>query len=106
MTSKTVGSPRMASSAVSVRWGSTPSRSRWPKSLVVVIRRTKIAKEVMIPMAGSAQGRPRPTPMTPTTTASEVSPSARAWMPGNEEPVDHTPESCWMVVMIVVVAVL
>ena len=41
----------------------------------------QIAMVISRPTTGSASGKPSPTPITPSTTASEVNPSVRACSP-------------------------
>ena len=44
---------------------------------------TKMARVIASPTIGSASAKPSQIQMTPSTTASEVKPSVRAWMPIN-----------------------
>src|SRR5215211_2594848 len=73
------GSDRMLVSAWSTRAGSTPSRSLRPMSRAMLISR---------PIRGSARGKPAQTPITPSATAREVKPSARAWTPSATRAAD------------------
>ena len=50
-------------------------------SRLVPISSTTIAALISRPTIGSAKGKPSQMPSTPSTTASEVNPSVRAWTP-------------------------
>ena len=62
-------------------FGSMPSMRRRNTSREAVRRTRRIATVMTSPMTGSAQPHPMATPPALTTTASEVSPSVRAWWP-------------------------
>lgn len=47
-----------------------------------------MAAEMIKPTIGSASGNPRSTTTPPATTASEVNPSVRAWMPSATRAAD------------------
>ena len=58
-----------------------PSISRRPTLRMVPHSSTRIATEISRPTIGSASGNPASTPTAPATTAREVNPSVRAWIP-------------------------
>ena len=61
--------------------GSMPSIRRWAIDFIELSRMPKIAAAMSRPTIASARGKPSHTPTTPTTTAMEVRPSARACCP-------------------------